>query len=142
MSEDLNMTRAAFLSLAAMIAMSIGGLALLFPDTLIETVKGASMNGTALVMVRTVGVMLVAVGYLAFMVRNHADSPTLRSVLAANLALQLMLLPIDPVAYTAGIFRGYASFVPNTLVHLFLASGFAYFLWKHSRARPSGQSSI
>lgn len=131
------MTRAAFLALAAMIAMSIGGLTLLFPEVLLEEVKGTAMNGAAVVMARTVGAILLAVGYLAFLVRNHDDSPTLRAILAGNLALQMMLLPIDPLAYAAGIFRGYASFVPNTLVHTFLAGGFAYFLWKHPHRRPS-----
>ena len=128
------MKRETFLTLAAIIAMSIGGLALVSPDILLKDVKGASSNGVALVMARTVGVILFAVGLLAFLVRNHANSPTLRAILAANLVLQLMLLPIDPMAFAAGIFHGYASFVPNTLVHALLAGGFAYFLWTHPRA--------
>lgn len=133
MKSDSSMTRKSFLLLAAAIAFSIGGLAVISPDTLLEGAKGASANAAARVMARTTGVFLLAVGALAFAIRNHADSPTLRAVLGVNVLLQLMLLPIDPIAYATGAFNGLASFVPNSLIHVFLAGGFAILLWMYRR---------
>ena len=122
------MSRKLFLTIAAVIAALVGGLSLLAPDILIGPVKASVANPAALVMARTVGVLLLCVALLAFLVRDHADSPTMQSVLTANLALQLGILPIDPLAYLNGTFGTLGAFVPNTIVHVLLASGFAYYL--------------
>ncbi len=129
------MSRKLFLTIASIIAALVGSLSLLAPDVLLGPVKSAVANPAALVMARTVGVLLLAVALLAFMVRGHADSPTMESVLKANLALQLGVLPIDPWAYYNGTFGTLAAFVPNTIVHLLLASGFAYYLVQMRRRR-------
>ncbi|MEM6995314.1 MAG: hypothetical protein AAF721_32695 [Myxococcota bacterium] len=120
------------MTVVAIVATAIGLLALAAPQTLLVEVKHAAPNPAALVMARTAGVGFVAVGVLNFSVRGHADSPTLRAVLLANLVLQLAILPIDPIAYQQGTFRTLGSFVPNTVLHLLLAAGFAVF-WLRSR---------
>ena len=51
----------------------------------------------------------------------------------ANLILQLGILPLDPLAYAMGVFTTLGSFVPNTVLHVMLASGFAYYLAKMKR---------
>jgi hypothetical protein len=122
------MTRKTFLTVVSPIALAIGALALIAPGALIVGVKQAAPSDTADVMARTVGVVLIAFGLLNFLVRDHEDSPTLRAILIANLGLQVGLLPIDPLAYLQGVYGGLASCVPNTVLHVLLASGFAHHL--------------
>lgn len=124
------MSRKTFLTLHALVALVIGALAILAPGHLIEEVKQAHTSPAAEVMGRTVGVLIASMGILAFSVRSHGDSPTMRSVLWANLLLQLAILPIDPLAYYDGTFHTLGSFVPNTIVHLVLAAGFVFYLRK------------
>jgi len=85
-------------------------------------------------MARTVGILLITVGVLDFLVRDHEDSPTLRSVLIANLVLQVGIAPIDPSAYVSGVYGTLGSFVPNTILHVCLAGGFIYFLAKMKKS--------
>lgn len=123
------MTRKTFLSIVAVVACTIGGVAAFAPYFLLTVVKSVEANGAAATMARTVGVLLLAVGVLNFAVRGHGDGPTMRAVLKANLLLQVCILPIDPVAYMQGIFPNPGAFVPNTILHVILAGGFAFFLW-------------
>jgi hypothetical protein len=122
------MTRKTFLTIASTIPILLGTFVVLAPGALLAQVKGAVPSEAAEVMARTVGVLLLAFGALNFLVRGHDDSPTLRCVLVADLLLQLALLPIDPIAYAGGVFHGLGSFVPNTILHLLLAWGFAHHL--------------
>jgi hypothetical protein len=124
------MKRKTFLTITSVVASLIGILALTSPGVLIESVKYAAPSETANVMARTVGILLISVGVLDFLVRDHEDSPTLRSVLIANLVLQIGIMPIDPSAYANGVYGTLGSFVPNTILHICLASGFVYYLVK------------
>lgn len=116
--------RSAFLAVAAAIACAVGAVALITPTVLLDA-KGVT-DGAAAVWMREVGALLLAVGCLAFAVRHHAPSPTLRAVLWTNAALQLALLPIEPLAYHAGVITRLAGIAPNTVVHVLLAAGFAW----------------
>jgi hypothetical protein len=132
------MSRKVFLTLTGIIAMTIGVVVLTIPGPFIANVKMAAPSATANVMARTVGVLLLAVGTLNLLVRGHGDSPTMRSVLLFNLVLQLAILPIDPVAFFSGVYGTVGSFVPNTILHLVLASGFArYLITASTRARTA-----
>jgi hypothetical protein len=122
------MTRKLFLTIAAVAAALVGALALLAPVFLLAELKGAVPNPAALVMARTTGVLLLAVASMSFLVRDHGDSPTMEGFLRANLFLQLGLLPMDPLAYLQGAFTTIGSFAPNTVIHVLLATGFAYYL--------------
>lgn len=128
------MQRKTFLTIASIIPMAVGSLALVAPALLIGVLKGAETNPAAEVMARTVGVLLLTVGLVSFLVRGEGDSSTLRAVLTGNLVLQLALLPIDPLAYASGVFVGLGSFLPNTILHVVLALAFAYYLRAMSRA--------
>lgn len=121
-----NMTRKLLLTATGMTALAVGALALLAPAILVEEIKAATPSASANVMARTSGVLLIAVGLLDLLVRRHADSRTMRAILIVNLVLQLAILPIDPLAFAAGTFTTLGSFVPNTILHLLLAAGFAY----------------
>lgn len=85
-------------------------------------------SGEAEAMARTVGTLLLSVGVLNFLVRHDPDSKTMKSVLTANLVLQLLILPVDPLAYLSGVYPIVDSFLPNTVLHIVLASGFVYYL--------------
>ena len=124
------MNRTIFLTTAGIIALIIGSLALIAPNFLITQAKLAEANAAAEVMARTVGVLLITVGILNILIRKHADSATLKSVLIANLILQLLIVPIDPIAFYNGTFHTLGSFVPNTIIHILLATGFAYYISK------------
>ncbi len=122
------MQRSTFLTIASAIAFAIGLFALSAPGVLIGTVKTAAPSEVANVMARTVGILLITVGVLNFLVRRDRDSPTLRSILIADLILQIGILPIDPIAYARGVYATPGAFVPNTIIHILLAIGFAYYL--------------
>ena len=128
------MKRKTFLTVTAIVASLIGVFALASPGVLITDVKDAAPSATANVMARTVGILLITVGVLDFLVRDHEDSPTLRSVLIANLVLQVGIAPIDPSAYVSGVYGTLGSFVPNTILHVCLAGGFIYFLAKMKKS--------
>ena len=134
------MTRATFLTFTSASAFAIGLLAIVGPGVLLEDVKHAQANPVALVMTRTVGVLLIAMAVLTFSVRHHPSSETLRSVLLANLVLQVGILPIDPIAYATGAFSTLGSFLPNTLLHIVLIAGFAYWLAKMPTTLPTSDT--
>ena len=119
------MTRKTLLTITAITAIAVGALALLAPGVLIEKIKVADPSATANVMARTAGVLLVVIGLLNLLVRGHGDSPTMRAILTVNLVLQLGILPIDPLAFVSGTFTTLGSFMPNTILHVLLAAGFA-----------------
>jgi hypothetical protein len=127
------MSRKLFLTVVSAIATAVGSFALMAPAVLLEDVKMAEPSASANVMARTVGVLLLAFGALLFLVRSHDDSPTLRAVLAANLLLQLAIIPIDPLAYLSGAFHTLGSFLPNTILQVVLAAGFAHYLFRDPR---------
>jgi len=118
-----------FLTVAATIAVVVGLVALVAPDAMLA-MKGVAGDTAATVWMRQVGVLLLATGVTAALVRRHPDSPTLRAVLVGNALLQLGLLPIEPLAYAQGVIPNLAGIVPNTVVHIVLAAGFVV----HARA--------
>lgn len=127
------MTRKTFLTLCALVAFTIGIIALFFPSVLLVEMKYATPNSASITMARTVGVLLISFSILNFLVRGDGDTPTMASILIANLLLQLFILPIDPLAYVFGVYGSPMSFIPNTILHLLLLSGFVYFLIKMRR---------
>ena len=127
--------RKLFLTFAALIAFGVGSLALVAPAALLAS-KGVAPSPAAGVWVREVGALLIAVGLIAWLVRAHADSPTLRAVLAGNALLQFLLLPIEPIAFAQGVITAVPGIVPNTALHLLLGLGFATFALRMGRASP------
>ncbi len=126
------MSQKQFLTFSALVACSIGSIALFFPSVLLVEMKAATASGTALVMARTAGAFLLSVGILNFMVRADKASPTMASVLLANALLQVFILPIDPIAYFTGVYGNPMSFIPNTILHIGLLFGFAHF-WRKTK---------
>lgn len=121
------MKRKTFLSIASLIALGVGIFALAFPAALLES-KGVAANAGANVWVRQVGLLLIALGVTAFLVRGDEDSPTLKALFIGNIIVQLGLFPIEPLAYLNGVVTKVEGIIPNTLLHLVLAGGFAWYL--------------
>lgn len=126
------MSRKYFLTFASFIAITIGSIALLLPTTLLIDMKTAIPSDTGLVMARTAGAFLLSFGILNFLIRSHEASATLVSVLLANAFLQVLILPVDPIAYFSGTYASITSFFPNTILHLLLLGGFLYF-WRAAK---------
>lgn len=126
------MSRKTFLIFAAIIACTIGAIAAIFPMTLLVDMKTAQPSDSALVMARTAGVFLFSFGVLNFLVRGDGDSATMTSLLLCNAILQLLILPVDPIAYAIGTYGSVMSFIPNTVLHIILLFGFVHY-WRQAR---------
>lgn len=131
------MTRQTFLTFAAMVACTIGLIAALSPMTLLVEMKTAEPSETGIVMARTAGVFLFSFGILNFLSRKDGPSATMKNLLLANAVLQLLILPIDPMAYVLGVYGSVMSFVPNTVLHLVLLFGFVHFWLQIRSTAPS-----
>ena len=122
-----NPARVIFLSVVAVIALSIGAVALLFPAQLLAS-KGVLMNDGTILWMREVGALLVCIGVIIALVRKHEDSPTLQALMFGNLLIQLGLLVLEVVGYQRGIITELSGVLPNSILHLCLIVGFGYFL--------------
>jgi hypothetical protein len=120
------MKRSTFLTLAAFVASAVGLAAIALPEPFLAG-KGVTGDPGAVVWMREVGVLILASGVVAFLVRSHADSPTLRAVLIGNALVQLGLFPIEILAYRAGVITKLGGVVPNSILHLILAGAFLHF---------------
>jgi hypothetical protein len=129
------MSRRTFLSFVAAVALAIGVFALFFPAALLAS-KGVAPSAAAEVWVREVGIAIVALGVAAFLMRGAPDSPALRAFLVGNLALQLGLFPIELVAYRESVITKAAGVVPNSVLHVLLAIGFATFAIRMPQSDP------
>lgn len=120
------MTRKTFLTLVSLVATAVGVLALAAPAALLDS-KGVLPAAATKVWVREVGVMILALGIMAFLVRGATDSPTLRAFLIGNAIVQMGLFPIEIVATSTGVLTRVSGIVPNSILHLALAVGFLHF---------------
>jgi len=120
------MKRSAFLLLSGLIALAIGTFALFAPAVLLAS-KGVA-SAAANIWAQEVGALLIAVGILAVMVRQHRDSPTLKAVLVSIVVMQIGLFAIEALAYRNGIITLLSGIVPNLMIHVFLAAGLIYYI--------------
>ena len=120
------MKRKTFLTWVSLIGMSVGTVALLLPAALLST-KGVAPNPAANVWAREVGIALIAISSVAFIVRAHPDSPTMKAFLIGNAVLQAGLFPIEIVALANGTLTQLSGIVPNSVLHVVLAAAFMYY---------------
>ncbi|RKH12380.1 hypothetical protein D7V97_08660 [Corallococcus sp. CA053C] len=131
----MSMTRKTFLLLTSCIGFAVGTLALLLPEAVLAS-KGVTPAPAAAIWVREVGVLLLALGAVAFLVRHHPDSPTMRTLLLGNAWVHIGLFPIELAAWHAGVITRFGGIAPNSLVHLVLAAGFLFFARQVHTADP------
>jgi hypothetical protein len=120
------MKRNHFLTLTSFVALGIGLFALLQPALLLES-KGIVLNAGANVWMQETGMALVAIGVIAFLLRGQPDSPGLRAFFIGNTLLQVGLLWIEINALANGVITKFSGIVPNSVLHVLLASGFSHF---------------
>jgi hypothetical protein len=120
------MTRTTFLTAVAAIGLAIAAFAIAFPAALLAG-KGVAPKPAAQVWVREVGVLIAASAVLALLVRKHPDSPTLRVFLIANALMHAGLLPIEIVAWEAGVITRFGGILPNSVLHVLFAFGFLFY---------------
>jgi hypothetical protein len=133
------MSRKVFLTLAAIIAFTVGTVAVLLPAMLLES-KGIVANTAATIWVRELGVALISIALVAFLVRGQADSPTMRAFLLGNAVLQAGLLPIEIIAFANGILTQASGIIPNSVLHVVLAFAFFYYAARVHSVGPSGKA--
>lgn len=120
------MTRKSFLTIASIIAIAVGIFALLFPEILQES-KGTLANTATYVWTSEVGILLIAIGVMAFLVRREEDSKTLQVFLLGNSIIQIGLFSIELFAYINGVVTKFSGIAPNLSIHILLTIGFLYF---------------
>jgi hypothetical protein len=133
------MSRKTFLTLVSVIACLIGTFALFAPSALLES-KGVAPSESANVWAREVGVALISIGVATFLLKAHADSPTLRAFLVGNAVLQIGLFPIEIGAYANGVITKLSGIIPNSILHIVLAAGFIYFATRRATGPLQDQS--
>jgi hypothetical protein len=70
--------------------------------------------------------LLIAIGLIAHLIREQANSPTLKTFFFGNFIIQIGLFSIEFVVYCNGIITTLSGDAPNLVIHLILAFGFAY----------------
>lgn len=120
------MQRKTFLTIVGAIGLVIGFIALFLPAVIL-TGKGVPPNPAPLVWVREVGVLILALSAIALLVRNDADSPTMRALLLGNAFVHAGLLPIEILAWQGGVITRFDGIAPNSVLHVVVASGMIFY---------------
>lgn len=115
-----------FLSLIGAVGVLVGLVALLSPATLLIG-KGVASGGAPSVWMRETGALILALSVIALLVRQAPASPTLRSVLWGNAIAHACLLPVEVLAWRAGVITRLGGVVPNTVLHIAAVAGFVFF---------------
>lgn len=129
------MSRQIFLTIASIIAFSVGLFAILFPNTLLES-KGVEPFVSTLVWTRETGLLLLTIGIIAFSIRKHETSETLKTFLFGNIIIQIGLFVIELLAYFNGVITKLSGIIPNLTLHILLAIGFIHF-WTTLKFKPN-----
>ena len=140
------MSRKLFLTITSIIASAIGCIALFFPSILLES-KGVLSNAGTTVWMRETGLLILATGITAFLVRSHDLSSTLKAFFAGNIIIQTGLFFIELIAFYCGVITKLSGLAPNLILHATLAFCFLYYLTKkdgklHKAQDTSGTGSI
>ena len=122
------MKRSIFLLIAAIVAILIGGMSLLFPDKMAEGF-GVTPTPVIIFLARELGVLNLCSGVLNFLVRNDADSKTLKSIFIFNMAYHVMMVPINLFGMSQGVFTFGQAMLPLAF-HLLIGAGFFIFFSK------------
>ena len=114
------------MTVVSLISLAVGLIALGLPFAVLES-KGVVPNGAAIVWVREVGVLLLALGTIAFAIRKHQDSSTLRAFLIGNAIVHAGLLPIEIIAFAQGVITKASGIIPNSVLHVVMTFAFLYY---------------
>jgi hypothetical protein len=122
------MKRSLFFIITTVVAVLFGGMMLLAPEKAAEGFGMMSSNETALLF-RSLGGLILATGVLNFLVRNDADSKTLKAILIFNIVFHALSMLND----FAGVYQdviGFDKIIGGLIAHLFIGIGSAVYLSK------------
>lgn len=114
-----------FLSIASGVALLVGLIATLLPETFL-VLKGVAPVAGPMLWMRETGLLLLGFAGFAFAARQLPASRFTLRFLIINVAVQLGLPTFEIIAYSAGILTGWASIVPSSLLNVMLAIGFVW----------------
>lgn len=120
------MTRRSFLLVTAVIGFLVGTCALLLPGEFLAS-KGVAPLPAPMVWMREVGVLILALGTMAYLARNEPDSPLMRAFLIGNAIVHAGLFPVELIALERGVITRLAGVAPNTVLHVVLAAAFLFY---------------
>ena len=120
------MHRSTFLAVVGTLGLVIGLAALCFPAVLLAG-KGVPPEPAPCVWVREVGILILALSLILLLVRDQPDTPAMRAVLWGNAVVHGGLLPIEIVAWHAGVITRLDGIMPNSVLHVLLGTGFVFF---------------
>jgi len=123
------MKRQTFLTLASIVALTVGSIATFYPSLLLLG-KGVFPGNEVKVWMTEVGILLITLGIINFLIRKHPSSPTLFVLFLGNILIQLGLLSVEVMAFAEGTITKISGIVPNGIIHVFLSIGFIYYTLK------------
>lgn len=126
-----------FITIVGTLGLAIGLLALCFPAVLLAG-KGVLPEPATAVWVREVGVLILGLSVILLLLRNQPDTPSMRAVLWGNAVVHGGLLPIEIMAWQGGVITRLAGVVPNSALHVVVATGFVFFASRTHRAALPG----
>ncbi len=115
------MKRSIFFLITSIIGALLGAMMLFTPAKAAESF-GLETSPAINMMFGIIGGMLLGVAFLNFMVRNHGDSATLKTVLMTNIVLHAISICTDLVSVSNGVLE-FSKIVPAIVIHLFVGIG-------------------
>ncbi len=122
------MKRSLFFIITAIISIVTGSILLFYPNFIVEGNHWISSPQIESLF-RLLGSMVVSIGILNLIVRNHADSDTLRAVLILNITKHTIDLILDLISAKQGI-SSFKDLIPFFIGHIFIGSFSLYYLLK------------
>lgn len=115
------MSRNLFFIIASVISFAFGATMFVSPGLLASAFTLIQSDATD-VLFRALSAAILALGVLNFLVRNHADSETLKAVLWANITVHGISLVAEVISVSGGyqLFSGVAA---GVVLHLFIGVG-------------------
>jgi hypothetical protein len=125
---NIKMKRSLFFLITAIFSVFSGCVTLFFPNIVTESNHWTpSLQITFLF--RLLGGLVISLGILNFLVRNHVDTDTLRAILVCNALNHTINLINDMISFNQGI-ASFKDSVPFIVGHLFIGLGSLYYLMK------------
>lgn len=122
------MKRSVFLLICAIIAALLGSMMLFAPETTAESFAIQSTSGTVLLF-QSIGAMIICMGILNFLVRNHKDSQTLKVILLYNVLYHASSITVDMMAVSKGTLV-FEKIIVGQVVHIFIIIGAIIYMRK------------
>jgi hypothetical protein len=120
------MSRELFLTVIGSLGLVVGFIAALLPGVLLSA-KGVEPSGTVQIWMRETGALIFALSAVVLLVRREPDSASLHAVLWGNALAHAALLPVEVWAWRSGLISRLSGIVPNSVLHVVAAAGFAFF---------------